>query len=99
MEALERIEAKLDLILQRLQEEDAIQETHEDAKPVRKRVRYNDEISNTAMSASLNVEYIGNKEFCRVADRAGIKVSMHGTHPYIKRACKDLWIKVWKGED
>ena len=105
MEALERIEAKLDLIMQRLQVEDTTQETQVDSKPVRRRTRRTDEISNSTMSGLLNVPYIGNKDFCRVAEAAGLQVIKHGTHPYIKKACIDLWVEMykkvmpWKGEE
>lgn len=101
MNALERIEAKLDLIMQKLQ----VENTTQDANPVRKWVRHNDEISNLTMSSLLNVGYIGNKEFCRVAEAAGLQVTMHGSHPYIKKACIDLWVEMfkkvmpWKGEE
>ena len=58
-----------------------------------KRCRYYGEISNTALARVLGVPYIGNKEFIRAADEAGIAWTYHGTHPYIRESLKDELVK------
>ena len=105
MGILEEINEKLDLILSRLpggESRFVVTSTGTmdgDGNIIRKRNRYVGEISNSALSGYLNIGYIGNKTFCKVAEEAGIEVTYHGTHPYIKDSCIGLWVKAWRGED
>lgn len=94
MGILERLEEKIDLLIKHY-----ISEKDKSVQVQRgKRNSYPYEISNAAISNRLHVPYIGNKIFCRIAEMAGLEVTYHGTHPYIKLACFNVWVETWKRE-